>query len=281
MGDQMFKSKLTEAFKQSSAWRDLADALEKLNAQALEPTLDRLKGMTNVFTMHPDDLQVLFNEMGSFFSVGRTEDEDIPLLLQQRTDEIHFKGYEYPLTKTFSREFLGVPMSWEQLYAPKDLVNFPYGSKFLLKRDIVRDGLDPNAYFQTYRAVIFARLDQVQGSFGIDDFERLLSRVAVPLIPTHIAFDGQQYYLEAIIIGDKPLYLDVPVTRIVDLNPKLLKDSLTTTKKLTVSGIQVIDMNSEKLEIQGKKPLLSNLILIDDFALDMIPLEINKIQGNW
>jgi len=277
----MFKSKLTEALKQSTAWRDLADSLEKLNAKCLEPTLDRLKGMTNVFTMHPDDLQVLFDEMGSFFSVGLTEDEDIPLLLQQRTDEIHFKGYEYPLKKTFAREFLGVPLSWEQLYAPKDLVNFPYGSKFLLKRDIVRDGSDLNDYFQTYRAVIFTRLDRVQSAFGIDEFERLLSRVAIPLVPTHIAFDGQQYYLEAIIIGDKPLYLDVPATRIVDTTPKRLTDSLTKTKKLTVSGIQVIDVSAEKLDVSGHKPLPSHLILFDDFALDMIPLEINEIQGNW
>ncbi len=278
----MFKSKLTKTFKNINAWSELADALQHVNDAVIEPTLDRLKGMTNVFTMHPDDLQVRFNELGAFFAVGLTAQEDVPLLLQQRTDEIHYKGYEYPLTKTFEREFLSVPMTWQQLYAPKDLITHPYGSKFLLLRDIINNELNRDDYFKTMRAVIFTRLDHVNGKFAsMDEFEQLLNRVVVPLIPTHIVFDGQQYFLKAIIYGDKPYKISVPHTEIRDTRIKVASHPLPSKQTINVTQIKIIDVKAEKLHVNGNKPILHNLITFDDFALDMIPLDINSTQGNW
>lgn len=206
----MFTAKLVTSLKESTAWTEFAAALQDLNEQALEPTLVRLKGMTSVFTMHVDDLQVRFDELGAVFSVGETEAEDIPLLLQQRTDEMHYKGYEYPLLKTFEREFLGVPLSWQPLYAPKDQQAYPYGSKYLLLRDITENELDPADYFKTMRGVIHAELDQVDSNFAsLDQFEQLLERVVVPLIPTHIAFSGKQYSLPPMVLtGSKVITND-------------------------------------------------------------------------
>ena len=219
----MFQKLLINKFKESVAWQELANSLETLNEQVIEPNLTRLKNMPSVFTMHKDDIQILFNDLGQHFAVGRVKEEDIPLLLQQRQDEIHFKGHEYSLRKTFEREFLGIPMSYESLYAPKDLSAHPYGSKFLLLRDIEGEGLNRDDYFLTKRAVIFARLDQVKGKMGVDHFERLLSSVAIPLIPTHICFDGQQYYLEAIILGDYAIEPVIAHSSITDTQPIELK----------------------------------------------------------
>lgn len=274
----MFQNKLIKSLQKTQAWTELASALESLNAQVLEPSLDRLKGMTSVFTMHKDDLQVLFNELGSYFAIGKSEEEDIPLLLQQRRDEIHYKGYEYPLKKTFEREFLGIPMNWEPLYAPKDLVAFPYGSKFLLWQDIINESLNPSDYFKTYRAVIFARLDQVEGKMGIDEFERLLNSVAIPLIPTHICFDGQQYYLKAIILGDYLIEPIIQLSSISDTKPKLTLDNI-----FNASVFKNPDIRDAKPKLITNTNIITtkNLIAIDDFPFDSIPLELNDLQGNW
>ncbi|MGF1905264.1 hypothetical protein [Aliivibrio salmonicida] len=270
----MFQSKLIKSMRKTVAWTELAKSLETLNEQVIEPNLTRLKGMTSVFTMHKDDLQVLFNELGAYFAVGRSEDDDIPLLLQQRRDEIHYKGYEYPLQKTFDREFLGIPMSWQQFYAPKDLKTHPYGSKFILLRDIENEGLNPDDFFMTYRAVIFARLDQVKGKMGIDEFEALLSAVALPLIPTHICFDGQQYYIEAIILGDYPIEAHLTASMVVESKTALSKpDVINQTSSTIQSNYFATD---DKNQVITK-----DLISFDDFPLDSIPLEINDIQGNW
>lgn len=272
----MFQSKLVKSLREIPAWKDLALSLEELNKKTIERKLERLKGMTSVFTMHKDDLQVLFSELGAYFAVGKSEDEDIPLLLQQRTDEIHYKGYEYPLNKTFEREFLGIPMSWQQLYAPKDLKKHPYGTKFLLLRDIENEGLNPDDYFQTYRAVIFSRLDQVKGKMGIDEFEQLLSRVALPLIPTHIAFDGQQYYMQAIIVGDYLIAPEIQHSEVVSkqaIHEIKIDRSFTSNSKLNSAAVLSIsdeslataDRLEDELIAQSPGELLQAVTVLTSF----------------
>nr|AKN37068.1 Phage protein [Vibrio cyclitrophicus]AKN38223.1 hypothetical protein [Vibrio splendidus] len=274
----MFQNLLIQKLRESTAWQELADGLEKLNAQVVEPHLTRLKNMPSVFTMHKDDIQVLFDELGQHFAVGQVKDEDIPLLLQQRQDEIHFKGHEYSLQKTFEREFLGIPMSYEPLYAPKDLNAHPYGSKLLLLRDIENEGLNRDDYFLTQRAVIFARLDQVKGKMGVHEFERLLASVAIPLIPTHICFDGQQYYLEALILGDYAIEPVVTGSSVTDTATKETQDHPIQ--------IQIKDQServSDKLSIAESAQASyerSNLIAMDDYSLDSILLDINYNRGN-
>ena len=162
----MFQNLLIQKLRESTAWQELADGLEKLNDKVVEPHLTRLKNMPSVFTMHKDDIQVLFDELGQHFAVGQVKDEDIPLLLQQRQDEIHFKGHEYSLQKTFEREFLGIPMSYEPLYAPKDLNAHPYGSRLLLLRDIENEGLNRDDLFSDSARRYLCALRSSKGEDG-------------------------------------------------------------------------------------------------------------------
>ncbi|QUM78803.1 hypothetical protein HWV00_20785 (plasmid) [Moritella sp. 24] len=285
----MFKSKLTNTFRNINAWSELADSLQRVNDAAIEPTLDRLKGMTNVFTMHPDDLQIKFNELGAFFSIGLTDQEDVPLLLQQRTDEVHYKGYEYPLNKTFEREFLNVSMTWQPLYAPKDLVTYPYGSKYLLMRDIINHDLNRNDYFQTRRGVIFARLDQVNGSFeDLNEFEQLIQRVVHPLIPTDIVFDGQQYFIESILYLDKPLKLSVEHSEIISniplsmSFPKQVVDTAVSAMTEARPAIVYVDVNKPTISNQIKfydAPVIHDRLAFDAECLDMVPIDTDELRG--
>ena len=115
------RDNLVKALQSSPAWLALADAIAQLSATVVEPTLDRLKSRTRLFDMHPEDIKVLFDELGAIARIGRTEEIDRPLLLQQRIDEVHQKNYLYPLKKTLQREFSNVRVSWQPLYAPVDL----------------------------------------------------------------------------------------------------------------------------------------------------------------
>lgn len=275
----MIVNNLAAAFKKSVGWYDLANSLDKLNSSVVEPLLVRLKALPNLYEMHPDDLQVRLDELGANFSIGVVEDEDVPLLLQQRTDEIQFKDYEYSFSQLFKREFKGVVMHWEALYAPRDLTTYPYGSKFILYRDIISSELDINDYFLTQRAVIFARLDMVRLNFGdVAPFEELLHRVIPPLMPVNIAFDGQQYYLESIILTGKESEI-VPTTSEIRQVIKPALDTRQQHEKINVTGIEIKDVTRENSLAQGRKVITKNVILFDDYPLDLIPLDTNFNQG--
>ncbi|EKT93651.1 putative tail tube protein, partial [Escherichia coli O111:H8 str. CFSAN001632] len=42
--------------------------------------------------MSKEDLETRTNELGQFFTIRTSNSSSVPMLLQQRLDEIHFKG---------------------------------------------------------------------------------------------------------------------------------------------------------------------------------------------
>ena len=71
--------------------------------------------------MADEDLDTRIGEMGKFFTIRVSDASSKPMLLQQRLDEIHFKGTAQPITQTFYREFNGIPVTWQPLFAPVDV----------------------------------------------------------------------------------------------------------------------------------------------------------------
>ena len=112
---------------------------------------------------------------------------------------------------------------------------------------------------------------------GVDHFERLLSSVAIPLIPTHICFDGQQYYLEAIILGDYAIEATIASSRAAE-SVRLKQDPLV---KVGFRGAS--ERLTEKVSIAESRQIShesSNPIAIDAHSLDSIQIDINYNRGN-
>lgn len=198
------RDNLVKAMQSSPAWLALADAIAQLSATVVEPTLDRLKSRTRLFDMHPDDIKVLFDELGTIARIGRTEEIDRPLLLQQRIDEVHQKNYLYPLKKTLQREFSNVRVSWQPLYAPVDLDARPYGT--VLARSVDKAAypdVPDDGWFKTSRGLLQINLEDLyrlypvlSGADLMDRFVADVDQVLRPLLPTRIVYDGQIFVLQ-------------------------------------------------------------------------------------
>lgn len=210
---------MTKAMQGKDAWLQLADALEALNLQNVEPILNRIKGMTSLFTMHPDDIAVLLNELGGIFSVGSADDKS--LLLQQRMDEVRKKGEHYPIKKTLEREFGNLRVKWLRLYAPKDTETYPYGTVLVTEDDKYLYPVADDGWFLTSRGIVELPLfdiaendtDRVDVQDALERFEKALYRVIPPLIPTHIVFDGHAYLItwQALDLADKPSVISADI----------------------------------------------------------------------
>ncbi|MFM5095032.1 hypothetical protein ACEUCJ_15190 [Aeromonas rivipollensis] len=189
-------------------WAELADTVQALFDQQVSPVLSRLRGMTSTFTMAEEDLVRRVDDLGPFFSLSnRVEIEDWPLALMQRQDEIHLKKTDYPIVSTINREFTGMKVEWQPLWAPIDQEAWPYGTRFTTKEWMPFEDIPPEGWFMTARGVIKLPVDKLRGVFPLlqtvdeqtTEFESILRRLVEPLIPLHIVYDGAQYYIAYIL----------------------------------------------------------------------------------
>lgn len=205
MRENWFRNRLTKSKQDSPMWVELADAIQEIFTDHVEPIMTRLRGMGSAFTMSPEDLDKRIEELGAFFWLSdRVKREDWPLALLQRQDEIHLKKTDYPLVSTIAREFSGIEVQWAPLYAPIDQKKWPYGSRFTTQEMMEFEDIPPDDWFMTSRGVIRVPLPSLSKTAltgeTIDEqcaeFEAILARFVTPIIPLHIVFDGAQYFLE-------------------------------------------------------------------------------------
>lgn len=76
------------------------------------------------------------------------------MLLQQRFDEIHFKGTERPINQTIYREFNGISVLWDPIYAPVDFERHPYGTVLIPESTLETTGGTFGEMFLTSRGMI-------------------------------------------------------------------------------------------------------------------------------
>jgi hypothetical protein len=212
MDSNWFKQRLTGAKQGAPMWAELADTVQALFDQQVSPELSRLRGMTSTFTMAEEDLVRRVDDLGPFFSLSnRVEIEDWPLALMQRQDEIHLKKTDYPIVSTMNREFTGMKVEWQPLWAPIDQEAWPYGTRFTTKEWMPFEDIPPEGWFMTARGVIKLPVDKLRGVFPLlqtvdeqtTEFESILRRLVEPLIPLHIVYDGAQYYIAYILAEDE------------------------------------------------------------------------------
>ncbi|EGQ7810378.1 Ig domain-containing protein [Vibrio parahaemolyticus] len=193
------KSLLTPAKQKKVMWAELIDTLTDAINEYVSPYLDRLKSRGSLFEQSQEDLEIELRELGDDFAYGDLTEENLPIIIMQREDEFHFKNTVYPLKSTLAREFTGIDVTWEPLYAPKGGV---YGEGLVIKGkfgDLT--GYQREDYFLTSRGLIRVPLNSARSYVGGDEdalaeFENHLRRVAYPLIPLDIVLEGQMYFIQ-------------------------------------------------------------------------------------
>ena len=115
-----FNNRLTSAKQKSLLYKSLADLVQSMMDTFVDPWLERITNRKSIFSMSKEDLETRTNELGQFFTIRTSNSSSVPMLLQQRFDEIHFKGTERPINQTIYREFNGISVLWDPIYAPVD-----------------------------------------------------------------------------------------------------------------------------------------------------------------
>ncbi|WP_419238314.1 hypothetical protein ACN08P_23090 (plasmid) [Photobacterium leiognathi subsp. mandapamensis] len=225
MNKNWLVDRLTPSRKEAGIWRDFAYALQDLLNTHVEEYLTRLRRKLSLFDADKRDLDQMLKELGTVFALGNVNDDNLPLVVMQRQDEIHQKKTIYPLVNTLVREFNGIKVSWEPLYAPIDQDTYPYGTKFVIKSEIKDEAIPESDWFMTSRGVIRVPMLEVNRAFGeeaattdeaIDKFEALIRDVIYPLIPLRIVCDGQQYFLNFDLI-EFPEYMEYQTSAITSV----------------------------------------------------------------
>ncbi|EIW8203565.1 phage tail protein [Escherichia coli] len=203
-----FNNRLTSAKQKSLLYKSLADLVQSMMDTFVDPWLERITNRKSIFSMSKEDLETRTNELGQFFTIRTSNSSSVPMLLQQRFDEIHFKGTERPINQTIYREFNGISVLWDPVYAPIDQVRFPYGTVLIPESQLESTGDAYGDVFLTSRGMISIpinnlAIDNVTG--GIDqsalteDILKKFNQFVKPLLPLHIVFDGLMLYLSIMI----------------------------------------------------------------------------------
>ncbi|HHF3011127.1 TPA: hypothetical protein ACPJ06_004003 [Vibrio diabolicus] len=219
------QGQLTSTKASEQSWLDLAGALAQGIHDHVEGYLDRLKSRNSLYDMERKDLLKDTEELRKVFPISdEIEEADLPHVIMRRQDEVHFKKTIYPLVATLTREFSGMQVSWEPLYAPIDQEKYPYGDLFVTQHEIDNfeaQGLTKDDFFMTSRGVIRIPINDVRGGErGVSEedilkFEEKVRRVIYPLVPLRIVCDGQSYFI-SIQLAEVADFIRPAISHIVD-----------------------------------------------------------------
>ena len=207
MKSSWYKNRLASTKRGSLLYSSLSDIVQSLVSSFVEPWLNRITNRKSIFSMDARDLETRTNELGQFFTIRTENSSSVPMLLQQRLDEIHFKGTERPINQTIYREFEGIRVSWEPIYAPVNMEKYPYGTVFITEGTLDSAKLIYGDMFLTSRGMLSIPVNDLGRSLGIEgvvtDQEAVTEAVLTkfnqfvkPLLPLHIVFDGLSLYLD-------------------------------------------------------------------------------------
>lgn len=274
MKTDWLKQRLTAAKQAAPMWSELAEAVQEVFEQHIEPQLSRLRGLSSAYTMTNEDLTLRISELGEFFTLSeRVAEADWPLALMQRHDEIHLKKTDYPIVSTLSREFNGMKATWEPLYAPKDQKLYPYGSRFSIESQLESENIPPDQWFMTSRGVIRVPLTSLQSSFSklatVDEqataFEEAMTRFIAPLVPLHIVFEGAQYYLQYVL----PELEEVIVQKLATAGQTFPPILEALTRFSTTSGVvQTMPVANNGVEYRYSQRARLDVQPLDSWTLD-------------
>ncbi len=85
-----FNNRLTSAKQKSLLYKSLADLVQSMMDTFVDPWLERITNRKSIFFHEQGGSGDQTNELGQFFTIRTSNSSSVPMLLQQRLDEIHF-----------------------------------------------------------------------------------------------------------------------------------------------------------------------------------------------
>lgn len=269
------KNQLTPEKRESEVYVGFVEVLQKLVDDYVEPTLERILQRRSFFTMTPLDLEIRMAELGRFFRILTRSQASKPIILQQRLDEIHYKGTYHPIQSTIRRELNNLPASWAPLYAPKDQVKYPYGTYYADESTLSVDTNTFGDFFLTSRGKIKIPLNVLYEKYSGQDQGALITRlteefndVILPLIPLHIVFEGFLFYLEFTVTAREC----VLVMNSADVNLRI--DDAFKARAEQMAGFQINNVFPGQNLPQQVRTLTPEIHRFDQMPLDAWALDL-------
>lgn len=283
MQNKWLRNLLTPDKRDSELYGPFADMLQDMFEKYVEPTLLRIQQRRSFFTMQPEDLAVRMSELGRFFRIISRSESAKPMILQQRLDEIHYKGTQQPLMATIRRELNNLPATWAPLYAPIDQTKYPYGKYFTEASTLPVDVKTYGDFFMTSRGKIkiplndlYLRYASSNAANGADmqEMVRKLTEdfddVIRPLIPLHIVFDGFLFYLEFTVGARDEKLIEV------SSNASVRIDDAFKARAETITDYQVNNVFPGQRLHQQTRDLNTNIHRFDGMPLDAWALDMSE-----
>ena len=196
MAEHWLVSRLAGDKKESQRWIELSEALESFWDNNLHARVQGVADSRSIFTAEESDLQKLLKELGDFYDVNlQIENENKPLAIAWRRNEIHLKNTRLTIESIIKRNFSGLEVRWEALYARKDK---DYSLDNLFSEQEVKDlGWNIDDLFMTSRGRLWIHKSQFI-SLGLtkQDFRLAAQKEIAKIKPTHIVYDGEFLALE-------------------------------------------------------------------------------------
>lgn len=187
-------NRLTPYKQNEQRWADLATAIEEFWDTYHQPHLQRVEGLRSIFQAAPDDIERMLDESGIQFEVAvPIVESNRAFAYAWRSYEIHRKDHSESLSSVLTRDFSGLEVRWEPLFAPRDM---PYGEGLMLTRsDIALRNLSMDDYHRTYRGVVMADLSGIRAvGYETTEFSKVVGRKIDNLRPAHIVHEGEAFF---------------------------------------------------------------------------------------
>ncbi|MGM8575767.1 hypothetical protein [Enterobacter hormaechei] len=278
MKENWLKEQLTPAKRSSNLWAAFTEKMQDMWNETVEPVLTRISNRKSFFTMDSEDMDTRISEYGRFFIIAEEDRARRPMLLTQRLDEVHFKGTTRPIEQTLWREFGEMPVSWEPLYAPTDIVKTPYGSYLATAQEVESATASYGDFFLTSRGRVVLNLNKLYELYGADDinasirrFQSDFTKIIVPLIPLHIVYDGLtlQLVFKAIEKKENLVFVETQMS---------FNHSFDFGDKTDAVGVKTnISFNENRIIKSLKRSLDMIPICFDGMPLDAWPLGMTAI----
>jgi hypothetical protein len=221
------KKRLSPVKKDSSRWKELAEAIQEFWAENFDPDYDVIANLRSIYTADSTNQKKLLVEIGPYFEDGIAE-ENIPVSTAMRKMELHQKETDIPLVRAMVR--LGVVAEWKPLYVLPDA---DYGDAFYTNDQVAVLGESVDNCLLTSRGVLVIDMSSVPIS---EDTANLAVRRCRSLLPLHIVFDRCRLYASLSCNNMPKIAIGEMSSETTTVNPYTLASLEVSTARTRIVG---------------------------------------------
>jgi len=187
--------RLTYAKQQIARWVDLAESIEAIWEEEVDPHVADSDNAKSIYTASDEVLLRRLRDLKDLCADDNLSGaEDKRIAIEWRRIAIEFKDTQLMIESTLLRKFWTTGVTWTPLYAPRDT---PYGTEFVGQTQLSLVGKNIEDYFLTCHGSVDIGLSTLSTlGITIENFVTQVWDEMLRVRPAHIVFDGVKIFSE-------------------------------------------------------------------------------------